>query len=72
MNEGWKCPQCGKIYAPWVPSCEACIPVPATTVIPPYIPSETQTPTSPPWYGIPPKVTCGGVNIPCGTVPSFN
>lgn len=22
MNEGWKCPSCGKCNAPWVASCD--------------------------------------------------
>lgn len=21
-NTGWICPKCGKVYAPWVPSCD--------------------------------------------------
>lgn len=21
-NTGWICPKCGKVHAPWVPSCE--------------------------------------------------
>lgn len=21
-QEGWICPKCGKVHAPWVPSCE--------------------------------------------------
>ena len=21
-NNGWICPKCGKVHAPWVPSCE--------------------------------------------------
>ena len=21
-NSGWICPKCGKVHAPWVPSCE--------------------------------------------------
>ena len=24
MNEGWKCPECGKIYAPYIDECEKC------------------------------------------------
>jgi hypothetical protein len=23
MNEGWKCPECGRCYAPWVSTCRA-------------------------------------------------
>lgn len=31
MSTGWRCPGCGKCYAPWVASCGTCpIPVPAT------------------------------------------
>ena len=22
MKEGWVCPKCGKVYAPWIPSCD--------------------------------------------------
>lgn len=22
MNEGWKCPECGKVNAPWVQACD--------------------------------------------------
>ena len=22
MKEGWVCPKCGKVLAPWVPSCD--------------------------------------------------
>lgn len=24
MNEPWKCPQCGRIYAYWVAECHPC------------------------------------------------
>lgn len=24
MNEGWRCPQCGGVYAPWVFRCTKC------------------------------------------------
>lgn len=24
MKEGWVCPKCGSVYAPWVPSCRRC------------------------------------------------
>ena len=24
MNEGWKCPQCGRVFAPWVQECPYC------------------------------------------------
>lgn len=23
-DKGWICPKCGRVYAPWVPSCEHC------------------------------------------------
>lgn len=23
-NQGWICPKCGRVYAPWVPSCDTC------------------------------------------------
>ena len=22
MSEGWECPKCGKVNAPWMPSCD--------------------------------------------------
>lgn len=22
MDEGWICPKCGKVWAPWMPSCD--------------------------------------------------
>jgi hypothetical protein len=37
MNEGWKCPQCGKINAPWVQSCNHVL---ATGPTEPYKPQE--------------------------------
>lgn len=24
MKDGWKCPECGQVYAPWVDKCEYC------------------------------------------------
>ena len=23
-QQGWECPRCGKVYAPWMPSCTSC------------------------------------------------
>lgn len=23
-QQGWECPKCGRVYAPWMPSCSAC------------------------------------------------
>ena len=23
-DKGWECPKCGKVYAPWMPSCADC------------------------------------------------
>lgn len=23
-SEGWRCPTCGSVYAPWVPKCRLC------------------------------------------------
>lgn len=23
-DHGWICPKCGRVHAPWVPSCEPC------------------------------------------------
>jgi hypothetical protein len=81
MNEGWKCPQCGKIHAPWVPSCDACA---MTTVVKvPGQPPNTGTPA--PIYPVPPfepfkpfvEVTPytpwrgSGSTPPCDQVPHF-
>ena len=30
MSSGWKCPGCGRCYAPWVAECRPCSP-PTTT-----------------------------------------
>ena len=26
MQEGWKCPQCGQVNAPWMSYCQGCAP----------------------------------------------
>jgi hypothetical protein len=26
MNEGWVCPKCGRVFAPWVSECKYCGP----------------------------------------------
>jgi len=26
MSTGWECPKCGKVFAPWMPSCDVCKP----------------------------------------------
>lgn len=31
MNDGWKCPGCGRCYAPWMPECTKCGPPKAET-----------------------------------------
>ena len=48
MTDGWKCPGCGKCYAPWVYSCESCgknmvVTTPTTTYI------KTGDPLPPPY-----------------------
>ena len=38
MNEGWICPRCGKVWAPWMPSCTCAgvtVPLPNKPWIPP-------------------------------------
>ena len=27
MQEGWKCPECGRINAPWLASCDHVLPI---------------------------------------------
>lgn len=24
MSQGWECPKCGRVYAPWMAQCTAC------------------------------------------------
>jgi hypothetical protein len=42
MNEGWACPKCGKVMAPWMPTCtESHAPPPiysTGTQYPPFVP----------------------------------
>ena len=26
MNQGWECPKCGRVYAPFVQECKGCAP----------------------------------------------
>lgn len=37
-SEGWRCPSCGSVYAPWVWKCSTCPPTyvvaPGTTTLP--------------------------------------
>jgi hypothetical protein len=37
-QQGWICPKCGRVYAPWVKECEACNPVKTAPVVEPWIP----------------------------------
>lgn len=69
MNEGWKCPECGRCYAPWVKMCRAddCGAVQQrpgrVTIDPPSISPDVTAPTprdqpdtvtvSPPWCAPP-------------------
>jgi hypothetical protein len=42
MNEGWVCPKCGRVFAPWVSQCSYCEPfLPGSTKEPNYCPLPT-------------------------------
>jgi len=34
MNEGWQCPQCGKVLAPWREECNHVLRISTTVVLP--------------------------------------
>lgn len=64
MNEGWVCPKCGGVFAPWVEQCGNCVPrsFPVPTDKYEYIPwpdeiriPSTGDPPSPPTH-----VDCSG------------
>lgn len=68
MREGWKCPGCGRCWAPQVISCSECEKVAAHVAPaypnPPPIPTRPQSPTTgtplPPIY----PAICSGVSMP--------
>lgn len=68
--QGWECPRCHAVYAPWVASCTKCAAAPAP------VPSTPRFPPSPnptaPWprrYGtgdfpeFEPQITCFGFGV---------
>ena len=75
MKKGWKCPECGHCYAPWVKECEHCgkdvqapisyplIVYPPFVVPAPYYPGPNTYDPLPWWRQV---VTCGTgtVDIP--------
>jgi len=54
MNEGWVCPRCGKVNAPWKESCD-CVVAPVKNPYPEY-PAYPQYPVVP-WYPMYPYIT---------------
>lgn len=51
MNQGWVCPKCGKVNAPWKESCDCVQVVPANPYqypVQPYYP-QPWYPTEPTW-----------------------
>jgi hypothetical protein len=76
MNEGWVCPKCGSVYAPWVDKCEKCCGVSSGGVSPfPIVPGNAQPWVHVPWPGYPdtyigdplpgqlPSSTCGPIAL---------
>lgn len=75
MNEGWKCPQCGRVYAPSVTECGACngsvkidYPNPNSPTVAPHLPYVIPNtfPAEPqrewvPWFGEPYPLTVESV-----------
>lgn len=53
MQEGWKCPVCARVFAPWVSQCGYCPGVIATTTtnVPPATPYRQVTVGDPPFMG---------------------
>lgn len=49
MQEGWVCPKCGKVMAPWMPHCDG---QHSTEVRMP----GTGTPVQAPWDPLPPTI----------------
>jgi len=70
MQEGWRCPQCGQINAPWMSYCQGCAPIPEITPYPNTVPPWRPEPyTSNPYVGdYPWTVTWEGSNA----VPDWN
>lgn len=72
---GWICPKCGKVWAPWVPSCSCTDPTTKTEEIPsqqPYLPWPTIPITITPWTGDPlppPYTTCDSKYKPGDCIP---
>lgn len=72
-QEGWRCPDCGTVYAPFVPACFKCPVPPITTPSTPRFPITPTTPSYPrygtgdfpenPW----PNITCHA-GMPRGAV----
>jgi hypothetical protein len=73
MREGWKCPGCGRCWAPQVISCSECEKVAAKPA--PYVPAPQ--PVYPDWQTLPAPYfvgspnTCGATGItPNGAIPT--
>ena len=32
-QQGWECPKCGTVYAPWQPKCQTCVAGAVTTAV---------------------------------------
>lgn len=59
--QGWECPKCGKVYAPWVASCTACVAAPAPRYPrPPTFPAPAKPYSTGDFPESDPKITCGG------------
>ena len=71
-HEGWICPKCGRVYAPWVAQCDACLPsLPVVATVNPFF-SPTPQWAKPDYVvgdpppGQEPRVTCGCKDICLG------
>lgn len=60
-QQGWECPKCGRVYAPWQPKCSTCVgasvtwpgtaspwPIPVSPTVDPGPARETTTGDPPP------------------------
>ena len=48
MKEGWICPRCGRVWAPWIPQCK-CTVITSTTVTSGHsMPADSPEATCPP------------------------